>query len=85
MEKGKKIEARSSVGGCHSCAAKSGRWPGLEGCCHSRLAEGLRMGEGEGDWFRQSIGCDRTFGEGEWALAMEVLGCQDLYLEVKEK
>lgn len=42
---GQKIEARGSVGGCHSCTAKSGRWPGLEGC-HSGLADRLGMGGG---------------------------------------
>ena len=42
-------------------------------------------GEGEADWFGPSIGCDGAFGEGGWALVMEVLGCQNLCLEVKER
>lgn len=41
---------------------------------------GWEWGQGGGDWFGQSIGCERTFGEGVWDLIMEVLGCRGLYL-----
>lgn len=44
---------------------------------------GWEWGQGGGDWFGQSIGCERTFGEGVWDWVMEVLGCRGLYLGVR--
>lgn len=48
------------------------------------LLMGWEWGQGGGDWFGQSIGSERTFGEGVWDLIMEVLGCQGLYLGGRE-
>lgn len=81
LERGKKLEAGTSIGGCHSCIAKRGWWLGL-GCCHRSLADGLGMGTGRRGlvWPERKM----TFEEGVWDLIMEVLGCQGLYLGVRE-